>query len=188
MTNLGRFVLAVALPAVLSVAGVSLLGAGCGTPTSTDDLGGVDDFDLSVIPGADLSGGGDGSVASDLSGMFNFDAGTIVGIACGNTPCAANAQYCCTSNQGKTGMCGFGAGAECGSALFYCDGPEDCPPAESFCCVANGTGQCRSNACPGTIMGGYAMCHTTPDCKGAGTCCASKTGSPYSLCLPDPCP
>lgn len=157
--------------------------AACGSSNVGTDGGGL--ADLATAPG-DLAGAD--AAAQDLGGSFNADAGTIVGIACGDTPCAANAQYCCTSNQGITGFCGFGAGAECGSALFYCDGPEDCPPAEPSCCVTNGTGQCRVNACPGTIQGGYAMCHTTPDCKGNGVCCASKTGSPYRLCLPSPCP
>ena len=121
--------------------------------------------------------------------MFNNDAGTVVGIACGDTPCAANAQFCCTSNQGKTGLCGFGdQAATCGSALFYCDGPEDCPPAEPYCCVSNGSALCNQGMCAGTAQAGYAMCHTTPDCKGTGPCCASTSGTPYRLCIPTGCP
>lgn len=159
---------------VLCIAAVGCHGDDAGTNV---DLQG----DSATGTAKDLSTGTDG-------GTFNTDGGSIIGIACGDTPCAANAQYCCTSNQGKTGLCGFGAGAECGSALFYCDGPEDCPPAEPFCCVSNGSATCKTSACPGTAQGGYLMCHTTPDCKGTGPCCASASGTPYRLCIPTGCP
>jgi hypothetical protein len=117
------------------------------------------------------------------------DIGSTVGIACGDTPCpAAAGQTCCTSTQGKTGTCTIGPPTSCGSASFECDGPEDCPPATKYCCVASGVAQCVSGPCPGTTMGGFGMCHLNPDCAlVGGTCCPSSTGGPYRLCLPNGC-
>lgn len=163
------------MPRALAPLAVSLLllSPGCG-----DDATGVGDLAGIRVDGGDLA-------SSSLDLLASEDAGVVLGIACGDTPCAANAQWCCTSTQGKTGTCGFGPPADCGSALFYCDGPEDCPPAEPYCCVQNGVASCGSAVCPGTIQGGIAMCHTNADCAkvGLNACCPSTTGGPYRLCL-----
>lgn len=153
-----------------------LVVAGCGGAATGGDA--ATPLDLSAAPD---------QAAPATMDASTFDASPVRGIACGDTPCAANAQYCCTSNQGKTGLCGFGNEATCGSALFYCDGPEDCPPAEPYCCVVNGTAQCKQSMCAGTIEAGFAMCHNVNDCMGSGPCCGSTSGSPYRLCLPAGC-
>lgn len=165
--------------ALVLVLGLAVGLGGCGGGSGTDDLGSA---------GLDLSAASDlGAGLKDMT-TGTDDIGIVIGIACGDTPCAANAQYCCTSNQGKTGLCGFGAATDCASSVFYCDGPEDCPPAEHYCCVVNGVAQCGNTACAGTVLGGFGMCHTNTDCAVVGgTCCSSSSGGPYRLCLPNGC-
>jgi hypothetical protein len=165
--------------------GVAASMAGCGVhDNKTNDLSGNNPLlDMAIGANADLTG----TPPKDFS--FTDDIGSTVGIACGATACPASAGYvCCTNTQGKTGTCTQGAVSTCGTAAFECDGPEDCPPATPYCCVANGYGQCVSNACPGTNEGGYGMCHLNSDCtKVGGTCCPSSMGGPYRLCLPNGC-
>lgn len=166
---------------------LAVLVALSGTTLGCGDDGTSSSKDLSATAG-DLAGHGEMSMPPiDLLSPGGDAGGTVIGIACGTTPCAANAQFCCTADQGKNGLCGYDA-STCGSALFYCDGPEDCPPADPYCCVLNGVGQCGNNACGGTIQYGFGMCHTTTDCANVGgTCCASSGGGPYKLCLPNGC-
>jgi hypothetical protein len=151
--------------------------AACGGGGKAGDLA-VASFDLSS----------DATTPVDLT--INGDAAmSTVGIACGTTPCAANAQYCCTDDEGKTGTCGFGSSVSCGASVFYCDGPEDCPPAEHNCCVQNGASQCGSSPCGNSNDTGYALCHTDADCSAivGDVCCPSPTLGRYSLCLPGSC-
>ena len=125
--------------------------------------------------------------AADLSQSLPQDLAPVTGIACGTTPCAANAQFCCTSTRGTTGMCGFGSDASnCKGSLFYCDGPEDCPPAEPVCCFSTPAAICQASACPGTTSGGLTLCHADKECNSGQVCCGSST-SPYKLCLNPGC-
>jgi hypothetical protein len=136
--------------------------------------------DLSI---ADLAG--DASPAVDLAGDL---AMSTIGIACGTTPCAATAQFCCTSDNGLTGTCGNGVASSCGASTIYCDGPEDCFPAQPYCCALNGTATCSSTACGGTQDTGYALCHSAKDCAASGApCCPSPNGGRYALCVPTGC-
>jgi hypothetical protein len=128
---------------------------------------------------------GDASPAVDLSGDL---AMSTIGIACGSTPCTAAAQFCCTGDNGLTGSCGNGVASSCGASVIYCDGPEDCPPAEPHCCALNGTAQCGGSACGGTQDTGYALCHTANDCGAPGVpCCPSPNNGRYALCVPAGC-
>lgn len=173
--------LGVTLGCVVAVSFASGFVSGCGNSAGGNDM---------AVAQGDLAG-----TVADMSstGPKDFtltdDIGSTVGIACGDTPCPANAgQVCCTSTQGKTGTCTSGPAASCGSSAFECDGPEDCPPFLKYCCVANGLGQCTQDACPGTTAGGYGMCHLNNDCTDVGgTCCPSSMGGPYRLCLPNGC-
>lgn len=132
---------------------------------------------------ADLATSTADAATADLAQASSPDLAQVTGIACGDTPCAANAQFCCTSTRGTTGTCGFGNdAASCGGSLFYCDGPEDCPPAEPSCCFSTPAAVCQASACPGTTNGGLTLCHVDKDCNAGQLCCGSAS-SPYKLCL-----
>jgi hypothetical protein len=127
--------------------------------------------DLASPPSQDLATG-----APDLSMR------PTSGIACGPNQCASMGQYCCTGDNGVTGDCTPIPTQNCAKSTFYCDGPEDCAPAEPVCCVSGGVSQCTTSGACAMKTNGTAMCHTTADCGGA-TCCPAPTG-PYALCLP----
>jgi hypothetical protein len=135
-----------------------VLAACSSSPTSGSDL---------ATPNGDLA-----------MPAFDLAPRSTVGIACGADACAATAQFCCTSTNGSTGKCYANPQiAQCGMSEFYCDGPEDCQPAQPICCVSNGIAQCAS-ACAAPDV---AMCHSATDC-GGGACCPAP-GGVYALCL-----
>jgi hypothetical protein len=145
---------------------------GCGGSSSSRSDAAIADAALSGV---------DQSMAPDLA-----TTQTTAGISCGTTPCAANAQFCCTSDSGKTGMCGQGDdAATCDGSRFYCDGPEDCPPALPECCITDGVANCIDTACKSQAEGGGKLCHFSSEC--VGQVCCSSTETPYELCL-DACP
>jgi hypothetical protein len=135
--------------------------------------------------GSGGSGGGGGGAVHDMALATGDMVHPLTGISCGNMQCIATAQYCCTGDKGVTGTCYASNQFSCAQTYFFCDGPEDCPPALPECCITNGaancvgTGECAANM-------GSLMCHVAADCSGAN-CCNAK-GSPYSLCLTQPCP
>ena len=138
---------------------VAILLAACSSPPSGGRDLATSNFDL-AMPAADLA------------------PRSTAGIACGSAACAATAQFCCTSDNGGTGKCYANPQvSQCGMSEFYCDGPEDCQPAQPICCVDNGVAQCASTCTtPSTIM-----CHSATDC-GGGACCPAPGGI-YALCL-----
>jgi hypothetical protein len=154
---------------------VMLLVAGCGKGSSSGDGGG---------------GTHDLTLPSDLAQATGDMVHPLAGITCGNMQCAATAQYCCTADSGDTGTCDAVNDFNCTHTFFYCDGPEDCPPALGECCVENGSASCMT---PGNCatMGGTLMCHKLSDCASeTGTKCCPNTsvkGSPYELCLASTC-
>ncbi len=149
-----------AVVAVLGILALALVAAGCGggAPDAPPDLAG---------PAPDLL------------------PRPTAGIACGPSTCFVDAQLCCTSDSGASGTCDFVQAGTCGHSEFFCDGPEDCPPAMAACCVLNGFAQCGSIADCGA---GKRMCHKTADCATGESCCPAPGGSPYALCLQTACP
>jgi len=137
---------------------VAILLCACGTsPGGASDL---------ATGGADLA-----MPAADLLPR------STIGIACGANACGAMAAYCCTGDNGATGDCTPVPKQTCGKSEFFCDGPEDCPPADPICCVSSGIAQCASScSAPDEVM-----CHTATDC-GGGACCGAP-GGVYALCL-----
>lgn len=149
------------------------LASACGGSKSGSDGGGA---------GGGSSGGGD--LASTSSDM----ARSIAGIACGPTSaCITSAQLCCSSDSGKSGDCEMTTAGTCTAATFYCDGPEDCPPALHECCfqastaVGGGASQCQSSGYCATQVSGQLMCHADADCGAMRKCCPTS-GSPYAFC------
>jgi len=146
--------------------------AACGAPAPAPDGGATD-----------LSSASDQSVNPDLG------TGPTQGIPCAAASCITMGQICCTSDYGKTGLCQSAGNPTCqGGFPYYCDGPEDCAPAEPVCCqTANGalcaaTGQCESMAI------GFVMCHKPTDCPGTGqNCCPAPNGGLYKLCSSAAC-
>jgi hypothetical protein len=130
-------------------------------------------------------GGGDDGGAPDLAGA-DLGPRSTAGIACGASACYVDAQLCCTGDSGKSGTCDPVQAGTCGHAEFFCDGPEDCPPAEPICCVRNGIARCQSaGACAAPDA---VMCHVVGDCATGQACCGAPGGSPYALCLSSACP
>ena len=172
--TLTRLIVMGALGSVVLAAALTVVGCGGSKGPHAD---------LSVA--ADLATS-DAMAPPDMT-MGDF-AMTTVGIACGTTPCIATAQYCCTDDDGATGSCGFGQATNCGAGVFYCDGPEDCPPVSPFCCAVGGTAVCGGSECGGTVETGFGLCHTAADCanNGGGPCCPSPMGK-YALCIPTGC-
>ena len=139
-------------------------------------------------PGGDGGSGGAGGVA-DLaaSGPPDLAPRSTNGIACGAIACTTMLQFCCSADSGRTGDCQQTQNPMCGTTSFYCDGPEDCPPADKECCAEAGIGQCRTPGyCANRAMTtqAYLMCHVTADCPQGLLCRSDPSGGPYSLCLP----
>jgi hypothetical protein len=151
---------------------LALVGCAGGPSISTSDLATTQDLAISL----DLSSAPD-LATRDLS--HGDLARSIAGIACGTTPCAVFAQFCCTGSNGVTGTCVPANATSCGAAEFDCDGPEDCPPADPVCCVENGLAQCKADCFGATVA---IMCHDDSTC-GTSKCCPAPNGSPYALCL-----
>jgi hypothetical protein len=155
------------------VAVVMLLG--CGTKTGGHDMSGA---------GRDLAG------VSATADLMSLPAGDMIhpraGISCGSQQCGASSQYCCTGDEGVTGTCNNTNNLNCADLFFYCDGPEDCPPALGECCIVNGSANCVT---PGECaqMQGNLLCHDGTQCEGTGNCCPAPKG-PYALCLAQACP
>ena len=154
---------------------VMLALAGCGkAPPAT----GATDLASGVVS-RDLA------VAHDLATAATGDmVHPRAGISCGSEQCAASAQYCCTGDSGKSGTCDAVNMFNCAHTYFFCDGPEDCPPALGECCFANGSATCVT---PGQCaqMAGKLMCHVDGDCQGLR--CCEAPASPYELCLSPAC-
>jgi hypothetical protein len=139
--------------------------------------------------GATASPGGGGldlaGIIVDLSMSTDMSRSTT-GIFCGpTTACAAQAQVCCTSDEGQTGTCVLGnVACMAGMQTFSCDGKEDCPVGTPECCFTQTGGQsvslcqdkgyCDQHA--GTIL-----CHFDSDCASPNRCCPLPH-SPYGAC------
>jgi hypothetical protein len=138
--------------------------------------------------GGGSAGSGGGGGARDLATATTDMVHPRAGISCGTQQCSASAQYCCTSDKGATGTCNASNNFSCAAVYFFCDGPEDCPPALAECCVVSGSATCVSRGqC--TQMSGTLMCHDGNDCGGASsTSCCPAPKSPYALCLGGACP
>lgn len=134
-----------------------------------------------LAAGGGGSGGSGGGGAADLAVATGDMVHPLAGISCGNKQCGASAQYCCTADKGNSGVCNATNDFNCASVYFFCDGPEDCPPALGECCVVNGNASCGT---PGNCaqMNGSLMCHKVADCAPGQSCCSAPK-SPYALCL-----
>lgn len=192
-----KFTLRLAVPALA----LALIAAGCGGDDNAVDSGTQD------LAGArDMSASSDQGVTYDLAGV------DFSGVGCGNQTCASGQQCCLTPNLDTKmveGMC-VAPGTACGDGGVptTCDGPEDCTPAASNCCVSlalgnnavSGSASCTAS-CPATASadnGGSLttrLCHGPADCAGYnGTApivgnaafdkCCTYTGLTFEFCAP----
>jgi hypothetical protein len=130
-------------------------------------------------------GGPDFGFTLDLAMIADLAPRSTVGIACGATACAAQAQNCCSADVGQTGSC-VPANMSCpaNNATFGCDGPEDCPPFMPQCCFTGTVSSCQDT---GACQSGVLLCHADKDCTSPAHCCPVPH-SPYGQCSSVPCP
>lgn len=142
--------------------------------------------------GGDGGGGGPTDLAMSGSNV-DLENRSTAGVACGPMACTTTVQQCCTTNAGIGGRCDP-VNSGCNGTAFQCDGPEDCEPADPECCIQGGLAACRMPGyCLSAQINGTLMCHVDADCPQGQYCCApppnsSTAGSPYKLCLVQPCP
>jgi hypothetical protein len=134
-------------------------------------------------PGGGGDGGGGGNVA-DMTMVPPPDLAPrpTGGIACGADTCTTGNQFCCTADNGATGDCQMTQNPSCGSSIFFCDGPEDCEPAQPECCVTGGYATCLpAGQCDGQANASV-MCHDSSTCTPPALCHIAQN-SPYAICF-----
>ncbi len=188
----------------LALLASGIMCAACATVSGLDGLNEVDglgdaSIDQSAQTGDDGSSGGtDGGVnATNDSGGSNGDAGKVIkdggkdtgplapipSINCGAGKCSDAGQICCWNRLiNKNSTCDdidSGAAAACTPVMnrdpLYCDDKADCPQAKPFCCFANGTASCETEANCNAGNGRF-LCSTLADCPDASVNCVSAPG------------
>jgi len=166
---------------------------------------GDDGIDPGADGGADLSASTDLSASGDLSGPKPADLAGVdfAGVSCGSMTCGAGSVCCIVpdfDNQTATSMCQSGSTCGDGGIPAVCDGPEDCTPAMSQCCIdlalsgmmsVSGGASCTAS-CPASVVtenGGSIktrLCHGAADCTNYSGTAPIVGNAPFDRCCAYP--
>ncbi len=179
LTACGGDIVAPAPDAPVGIADGSDIDVPIGDTGGVVDGGGMPDSsatpDVTSVP--DATETPDAPVVPDA--MPAPDAMPPITVECGPTTCTTP-DFCCVTD-GPTGpLESCGPASSCTGDFLTCDGPEDCTPGLSVCCLTAGTSCTLAATCA------LRTCHSDADCIGAigPVCCPSPLGYGPDLCLP----